>query len=542
MFLLLIFPLLPSTTHGARPQRFHQEAELEPISGLFGTEIGDIVWSGRYLWVATQSGLARLDPSRASGASAADWVTFTELNGLGRGSISALDAVGDTIWAATLVDTVVAGQGTFQMGTGLSYSTDAGRTWNHLPNQAIFDTSKAGFRRGPTTPILNACFDLAMDGSWVYAAFLAGSLVRSPDQGRTWERVLPGGAGEIVYFARDTAADSLAILADSLSQAGGDALLVARLRAEADSLKSQEFLHRTFAVLAYGDTLWVGTSSGIAQSFDGGRTWRNSKVRTDPEGQPLPGNPAGNWVVALERQALEDGAQVIWAGTNVTGQPGEQPAISLSRDLGQNWAITGPTFAWNFAFTPNFVWAATDQGLLASEQAAGHEERQWEKVEVSDLEPLRGTFVGLETAQGVLWAGAENGLGRSADEGRTWKIIRDLVRTRALDSGAFVAIGGVPDSTALTYAAPNPFAPSQEPTLIVFGLQREAQVTIEIYDFASRRVRTLVEDLPFSCTQDHQVVWDGRDQKGQRVANGVYFYRIELDSGQRAFGKVVVLD
>ena len=36
--------------------------------------------------------------------------------------------------------------------------------------------------------------------------------------------------------------------------------------------------------------------------------------------------------------------------------------------------------------------------------------------------------------------------------------------------------------------------------------------------------------------------WDGRDDQGDRVANGVYFYRIELDSGPRAFGKIVVLD
>ena len=76
--------------------------------------------------------LARLDPNRASGLEGADWVTFTEANGLGRGAVSALDAVGDTVWAATLYDTTFAGLGPRQVGSGLSFSFDSGATWQHV--------------------------------------------------------------------------------------------------------------------------------------------------------------------------------------------------------------------------------------------------------------------------------------------------------------------------------------------------------------------------------------------------------------------------
>ena len=93
-FSLLVLALHLAPGHALRPQRFHQASE--PIRGLFGTSIGDVVWSGRYLWVGTESGVARLDPAQSSGLKATDWVTFTELNGLGRGAISALAAVGDT--------------------------------------------------------------------------------------------------------------------------------------------------------------------------------------------------------------------------------------------------------------------------------------------------------------------------------------------------------------------------------------------------------------------------------------------------------------
>lgn len=542
LFSLLVLTLHLSPGHAARPQRFHQASE--PIRGLFGSEIGDVVWSGRYLWVGTESGVARLDPAQSSGLNASDWITFTELNGLGRGAISALDAIGDTVWVATLIDTLAAGQ-TFQAGTGLSFSHDGGLSWNHIPNEAIFDTTKAGFERSPGTIILNGCFDIALDGETVYAAFLAGSTVRSRDQGRTWEPFLPGGADRLVFFATDTAADSLRILADSLSRENADTALIAELRAGADSLASQEFLHRTFAVVAHGDTVWIGTSSGIAFTMDGGQTWKNAKVRLDADGNPLPGHPAGNWVVALERLVLPDGSTSIWAGTNTTPAPeGQTQAISVSRDLGQTWAHTGPTFAWDFAFTPNFAWAGTGQGLLASRDPALTLDagRDWSAIEIIDGQPLTGTFVGLERVGDVLWAGAEKGLGRSEDEGSTWRVIRDLIRTRSLDTGAFVSPGGVPDSTALTYGAPNPFAPSRETATIVFSLEREAQVSIAIYDFASRLVRDLISAETFAGGADHRIAWDGRDTDGQSVANGTYFYRIELNTGRQVFGKVVVLD
>ena len=198
-FSLLVLALHLSPGYALRPQRFHQASD--PIRGLFGTSIGDIVWSGRYLWVGTESGVARLDPAQSSGLKSTDWVTFTELNGLGRGAISALDAVGDTVWVATLVDSVTAGQGVHQAGTGLSFSHDGGNSWHHIPNEFIFDPTKAGFERSPGTTILNACFDISIDGEAIYAAFFAGSTVRSLDQGRTWEPFLPGGADEIVFYA-----------------------------------------------------------------------------------------------------------------------------------------------------------------------------------------------------------------------------------------------------------------------------------------------------------------------------------------------------
>jgi len=525
----------------ATPRSFRPAAPAPPLEGLVGAEISDIVWSGRYLWVATDHGLARLDPGRGTGQFSGDWVTFTSANGLARGAISALAAVGDTVWIATFFDSVfVAADGPVRVGNGLTYSLDGGSTWRHVRNQDIFDPSVPGFAGGPFTQAQNEAYGLSIDGQTIWAAFFAGSTVRSRDAGRTWERVLPDGAAQIVFFAAQTAADSLLAVADSLQRLGADLARVRELRAAADSLRSQELLHRTFEVLAYHDTVWVGTAGGICRSVDGGRSWRTSKVRYDLAGNRLPDQPAANWAVALDRQMRADGTAVLWAGTRPTG-PGETSSIAFSLDDGATWTATGPTAPWGFAFSPNAVWAATDQGLFASRDQG----RTWVQVPVRDPvigDELRGTFVDAAWVDGILWTGAENGLGRSADEGESWEIISSPVQTLSLDTGRFVGSVGLADSTR-TYAAPNPFRPAAgEQTRIHYSLDRDGRVTIAIYDFASRWVRTLVDRAERSGGRSHGENWDGRDSDGRPVANGVYFYRLELHGGRAAFGKVVVLN
>ena len=541
---------------GLLPQIPHQDA-VPPVPGLLGTDIGDIVWSGRYLWIATERGLARLDPTRSNGRTDSDWVTFTEAHGLGRGAVSALAATGDTVWAATLFDTTIAWlDRSPQVGSGLSFSVDGGMSWGHIPNEAIFDTSRSSFARGPTSPGDNACFGLALDGDTVWAAFFAGSSVRSRDAGRTWERVLPDGAGEIVYNKGKNDAELFRILADSLANSGGDEERIREAGAAADSLDRQHLVHRTFSALAYGDTVWIGTGGGVASSFDGGTTWRHSRAAFDEFGERLPGSLSANWVVALARQRLPGGGSVVWAGANLGPTHLETAAINFTADNGESWQFAGPTFAWDFAFAGDAVWAASNDGLLRS----GDGGLTWETVTVEDLQSrdhLRGAFVGVEISPNIdggqtLWIGAENGLAQGeivtrAGEsvaGIEWRILAFPLKTRTLDSGDFIGAGGAtdPDST-VTYAAPSPFSPSKDQqTRIVFGLQEPAEISISLYDFASRPVRELTVKQARSGQGYHYVNWDGRDDDGSFVDNGVYFYRLSTDRGDLAFGKVVVLD
>jgi hypothetical protein len=78
--------------------------------------------------------------------------------------------------------------------------------------------------------------------------------------------------------------------------------------------------------------------------------------------------------------------------------------------------------------------------------------------------------------------------------------------------------------TELGESYPNPFNPS---TAIRFSLREAGDVSIRIFDESGRLVRVLTDEA--FDTGLHEVAWDGRDDAGQGVSSGVYFYRFEAD-------------
>lgn len=80
---------------------------------------------------------------------------------------------------------------------------------------------------------------------------------------------------------------------------------------------------------------------------------------------------------------------------------------------------------------------------------------------------------------------------------------------------------GVPLTYALDQNYPNPFNPE---TRITYALPKSARVTIEIFNTLGQKVRTLVDvDKPAGS---YEIVWDGRNDHGQRVVSGIYFYQL----------------
>lgn len=84
-----------------------------------------------------------------------------------------------------------------------------------------------------------------------------------------------------------------------------------------------------------------------------------------------------------------------------------------------------------------------------------------------------------------------------------------------------------PKDTLLAQNFPNPFNPE---TWIPYQLSKSTDVTIQIYDFTGRLVRTLElgwKPTGAYMTRASAAYWDGRNELGERVASGTYFYTLQ---------------
>jgi flagellar hook assembly protein FlgD len=54
-------------------------------------------------------------------------------------------------------------------------------------------------------------------------------------------------------------------------------------------------------------------------------------------------------------------------------------------------------------------------------------------------------------------------------------------------------------------------------------------------------VRTVIQNTTRNSPDELFTIWDGRNDNGITVANGVYFYRIEVDDDKDVWGKILVL-
>jgi hypothetical protein len=95
-----------------------------------------------------------------------------------------------------------------------------------------------------------------------------------------------------------------------------------------------------------------------------------------------------------------------------------------------------------------------------------------------------------------------------------------------------------PEDFSLYQNFPNPLNPHTRMKYAIAGKRKDpVPTTLKIYNILGQLVRTLVDEPKEPGT--YEVIWDGRDQKGNDVASGIYFY--QLKAGEFRQTKKMVL-
>jgi hypothetical protein len=165
--------------------------------------------------------------------------------------------------------------------------------------------------------------------------------------------------------------------------------------------------------------------------------------------------------------------------------------------------VTSFTTARDVAVSGGFAYVAGTNEIHiidVSDPSAPVEAGAFDKTSGGALRVLtRGNDVFVLERNAGLYSLANNGIATAAR--------KPVIRHRAV----------------LEQNTPNPFNPR---TVIRYWIESSGPVRLNVYDVRGRLVRTLVDAEQNGRTVPYSVVWDGRDNAGEAVASGVYFYQL----------------
>ena len=534
------------------PERFSLRPAVQDTflsQGLISNIVAEVKLMGDSLtWFGTGQGLALFDGNKTyHHHSTPDTLTDGQITKLvPSGGIPAVTIMGDIMAVAYSGD-----NGTIQVGYGLTLtynaqavSDTAGIDWKYLqqPMDNEADTlrpfGEGFFRCLPVTvPEANVTYDAFLYGDYLWTASWAGGLRRYNLNDGNWE-IVPLPLDDQEFLSLCTGFDET----DDL----GRAILPEYYLNPRDPADGGNHNHKAFSVLVNEDTVWVGTANGINrgiminewretspgnfQLFDC-IEWKHYSYPND--------NLSGNFVVGLAKQVW-NGQTTVWAATMNADTEGEIRGLSYTRDGGLTWESTllGER-VYNIAAKDSIVLASTQSGLWKSfdgqnwavyKPAVDTTFMSQEQI-LTDI-VYTSSFDNRDSIP-RLWIGTSNGAALSSDiQGSSWTIFQT-----EYDSMDF-------------YAYPNPFSPLNHNQLGGEGYVRfhtgaiiNTQIELDIYNFAMEKVYHHNFDLN---TYNGSLKWNGRNNNGILVDNGVYFIRMKYSpsvnkSPQYFWDKLIVV-
>jgi len=492
---------------------FSKITSSNPVSN----SILDIITIGDTVWLGTSRGVS------VSFDRGENWTNFYGTTPFGNDDISAIgyNKYDSTFWAATATSVEAVGGGTVSKGTGLKYTTNNGITWMSIPQPIDADNDTIeiyGINTLLALPVTvaeqNLTYDIAFtpgtnDTTTVWITSFAGGLRRSTDMGATWSRVV--------------------IPPDNLSSIGPEDTLDFCLSPIGGTFCSEGNLnHRAFSVIATDDsTVYVGTANGINKTTNANDQYPGwIKFNHQNQLEPI----SGNFITALGFNSTNN---IVWAASWKAEDIAEFYGVSSSSDGGLSWkTFLEDERSHNFGFKNNEVIALTDNGAFRSVNQ-GHSWILPNNIvdKESGVSLQTNIFYSAASEGNDVWLGSADGLARIRETGfwnGDWKI---YFASQPLKS----------DNE--TYCYPNPFSPRQEQLKIKYSTGGvEASVTIRVYDFGMNYIKTIIQNAARNRNlEGAPEFWDGTDDKGNFLPNGVYFYRVDINDEEPLFGKIIYL-
>lgn len=255
-------------------------------------------------------------------------------------------------------------------------------------------------------------------------------------------------------------------------------------------------------------------------------TWRfDPEASVWIDSSPEEGNPGKRCLHAASYNSREH-RMIMYGGQRGGGALGDIWTLDLSRDL---WTELTPEAGPPGRFFASSAYDDRDHRLLVFGGNRGSddkvnevwsfdlEKRDWTLLEVEGIPPAArdgAVMIYVESERRLIVFGGAAPVG----------LFNDIWALEGLQPPTATAIGALsarPAGFALHQNAPNPFNPS---TVVSYELGQEGWVELEIFDLLGRKVRTLVDER--RSPGSHLATWDGRDDRGVRVATGAYLYRL----------------
>jgi len=134
---------------------------------------------------------------------------------------------------------------------------------------------------------------------------------------------------------------------------------------------------------------------------------------------------------------------------------------------------------------------------------------------------VTSAFVGEAFNGDVTLGFTSRGVNRNIDFEIVHAMLGELEGVAIATNLAEYSLKALPTVYTLSQNFPNPFNPT---TTLEYSIPKSGNVELAIYNITGQKVRTLVSEKQDAAF--YKVVWDGRNDFGESVGSGLYFYKL----------------